>query len=361
MTIPARERRYDIDWVRILALGLMIAYHGLVFFQPWAGKLLFLQNNETLETLWRFPAEMINVWRIPILFVLSGMGVWFAMSHRNGYQLLIDRALRILLPLAAGSILICPLIPVIYLRFNGEPIKYLPNVGHLWFLGNIFIYFLFFLPIFLYLKKHPDNWFWRILNYIMKHPLGLMLFILLLILEAWLLQPEYFAHYYFTPHGLVMGAICFFMGFLFVANGPAFWSAVQIYRWVMLITAFVIYLIRLFVFESKGIPSQIYGAESGLWILAVFGFASLHLNRPSKMLSQLSRAVYPVYIIHLPVQMSIAFMILPMEISAAMKLVFLLVGTYIASALIYYFILKRTGPLGVLFGMNIKKERFNFS
>ena len=113
MTIPARERRYDIDWVRILALGLMIAYHGLVFFQPWAGKLLFLQNNETLETLWRFPAEMINVWRIPILFVLSGMGVCFAMSHRNGYQLLIDRALRILLPLAAGSILICPLIPVI--------------------------------------------------------------------------------------------------------------------------------------------------------------------------------------------------------------------------------------------------------
>ena len=116
------------------------------------------------------------------------------------------------------------------------------------------------------------------------------------------------------------------MGFLFVSNGPAFWSAVQIYRWVMLITAFVIYLIRLFVFESKGIPSQIYGAESGLWILAVFGFASLHLNRPSKMLSQLSRAVYPVYIIHLPVQMSIAFMILPMEISAAMKLVFLLPG-----------------------------------
>ena len=123
----------------------------------------------------------------------------------------------------------------------------------------------------------------------------------------------------------------------------------------------MIYLIRLFVFESKGIPSQIYGAESGLWILAVFGFASLHLNRPSKMLSQLSRAVYPVYIIHLPVQMSIAFMILPMEISAEMKLVILLVGTYIASALIYYFILKRIGPLGMLFGMNINKERLNFS
>ena len=79
------------------------------------------------------------------------------------------------------------------------------------------------------------------------------------------------------------------------------------------------------------------------------------------MLSQLSRAVYPVYIIHLPVQMSIAFMILPMEISAAMKLVILLVGTYIASALIYYFILKRIGPLGMLFGMNINKERLNFS
>ena len=61
MIIPKREQRHDIDWVRIIVLVLMIAYHGLVFFQPWAGKLLFLQNKESLEILWRFPAEMINV------------------------------------------------------------------------------------------------------------------------------------------------------------------------------------------------------------------------------------------------------------------------------------------------------------
>jgi len=41
MTILARERRYDIDWVRILALGLMIAYHGLVFFQPLGWEATF--------------------------------------------------------------------------------------------------------------------------------------------------------------------------------------------------------------------------------------------------------------------------------------------------------------------------------
>ena len=82
MIIPTRERRYDIDWVRIIALGLMIAYHGLVFFQPWAGKLLFLQNNETLETLWRFPAEMINVWRIRSY---SSSQVW-----ESGLQCLIE-------------------------------------------------------------------------------------------------------------------------------------------------------------------------------------------------------------------------------------------------------------------------------
>ena len=176
-----------------------------------------------------------------------------------------------------------------------------------------------------------------------------------------MLQPEYFVKYYLTPHGFILGGICFLMGFFFVTTGPPFWYAVRICLWVMLVLAFVLYLVRLFVYESKGIPSQLLGAESGLWILAVFGFASVHLNRPSKTLSQLSSRVYPVYIIHLPVQMIIAYMILPMEISATIKLVLLLVGTYLACKLIYYFILKRTGPLGVLFGMTTYNERLKAS
>ena len=39
--------------------------------------------------------------------------------------------------------------------------------------------------------------------------------------------------------------------------------------------------------------------ESWSWLFAVFGFGSTYLNHPSKKLTYLSKAVYPVYILHM--------------------------------------------------------------
>ncbi len=30
------ERRYDIDWLRVIAIGLLLIYHIAIVFQPWA-------------------------------------------------------------------------------------------------------------------------------------------------------------------------------------------------------------------------------------------------------------------------------------------------------------------------------------
>ena len=90
-------RRYDEDWLRVSALGLLILYHVVVGFQPWAKALLFIQNDQTLEALWILMG-MFNVWLIPILFVVSGMGVCFAMEKRDWKALLKDRTWRILIP-----------------------------------------------------------------------------------------------------------------------------------------------------------------------------------------------------------------------------------------------------------------------
>ena len=82
-------RRHDLDWLRTFALGLLILYHVVVGFQPWAKDIFFIQNDQTLEGLWPLMA-MLNVWRIPILFVVSGMGVCFAMERRTSKLLLRD-------------------------------------------------------------------------------------------------------------------------------------------------------------------------------------------------------------------------------------------------------------------------------
>ena len=86
-------RRHDVDWLRVLALGLLIVYHVVVSFQPWAQYIFFIQNKQSLEWLWLFMG-MLNIWRIPLLFMISGMGARFAMERRSWKPLLKDRAVE---------------------------------------------------------------------------------------------------------------------------------------------------------------------------------------------------------------------------------------------------------------------------
>ena len=102
------ERRYDIDWLRVISIGLLLIYHIAIIFQPWAVFIGFMRSNELMEGLW-YPMTLLNVWRIPLLFFVSGMGVFFAMQKRNPKQLLLERGKRILLPYLFGIVAVVPL------------------------------------------------------------------------------------------------------------------------------------------------------------------------------------------------------------------------------------------------------------
>ena len=344
-------RRHDIDWLRTLALGLLIIYHAAICFQPWATKIYFIQNEESLEGLWIIMA-MMNIWRIPILFLVSGMGVYFAMERRTGKQLLKERSGRILLPFISGSLLVCPITIYTMAMYNGENPGYIPNPGHLWFLGNIFLYVLLLLPLLAYLKARPDHTLLRGLKAIIALPGGLVIIALPLAVEAWVMDPEYFSAYP-TPHGFFYGMICFLIGFVLVSMRDAFWTSVERVRFGALAVAFGLYLVRLIHYELQGVPNPLTAVESAGWMLAILGFGSRHLNQPSAALRYLSQAVYPVYIVHLPIQMGLAYFLLPLAVSAAGKVVVLWVMTFAGSWLLYEGILRRLKWIRPLFGMRL--------
>ncbi len=349
--VANRSRRHDVDWLRTLALALLIVYHVVICFQPWAKSSSFPQNEETLQWLWIFMA-MINVWRIPVLFLVSGMGVRFAMERRNWKQLLKDRTVRILIPFVFGFFFINPLLAYIVLQVLGQEVTYVPNSGHLWFLLNIFLYVLLFLPFLNSLKKRPDNVLFRILSGIFRRPPGLFLLALPIILEAWLVNPDMYALYKNTPHGFMLGAICFFTGFAFASMNELSWDAAERLRWYALGAACALFLIRLLIFQLDGTPNQIIAFESTSWMLAILGFGSRHLNRPSQSLDFFGKAVYPVYIIHLPVQFWLAYyLVLPLPIPAFVKLIILLAGTFGISLFLYEFVLRRITWIRPLFGI----------
>ena len=64
------ERRHDIDWLRVITIGLLLIYHVAIVFQPWGVLIGFIQSNKELSWLW-VVMSMLNVWRIPLLFFVS--------------------------------------------------------------------------------------------------------------------------------------------------------------------------------------------------------------------------------------------------------------------------------------------------
>ena len=345
-------RRHDVDWLRVLALGLLIVYHVVVSFQPWAQYIFFIQNKQSLEWLWIFMG-MINIWRIPLLFMISGMGARFAMERRNWKQLLKDRTVRILLPFIFGLFCICPISVYFAMKYFGKEPQYIPNAGHLWFLANIFLYVLFLLPLLVYLKNRSGNFVLRFLSNMFHRPSGIYLMALPVMFEAWLINPESFPGYAQTSHGFWLGMVCFLSGFIFVSLKSVFWRAVEGVRRGALVVAFLLYLVRLFVFQLEEGPSVLTAFESLSWMLAIFGYASLYLNKPSQKLAYFSAAAYPVYIVHMPLQYFFSCYIIPLSLSAAMKLLLLLVLTFGGSLVLYEFALKRIKWVRPLFGLKL--------
>lgn len=342
-------RRYDIDWLRVITIGLLLIYHIAIVFQPWGVFIGFIQSSESVEWLWT-PMSMLNVWRIPLLFFVSGMGVCFAMRKRNWKQLLIERTKRILVPFVFGFFAIVPIHILISQKYYEGAFSYVPNAGHLWFLGNIFAYVLILSPLFYLLKKFENGAFVTGFKKIFTHPGGLIVVAMVFMVEAMLLKPEPFELYAMTIHGFVMGLIAFFFGYCFVLCGQSFWNNMLKWSWLFLALGATLFTIRLLQFQLKA-PVYFMAIESVTWIYAIFGFGYKHLNKPSKALSYLSKGAYPIYIIHMVLLYLGSMIILPLAISTNLKLILIIVFTVFGCLVLYDLLIRRVKILRPMFGL----------
>ncbi len=188
---------------------------------------------------------------------------------------------------------------------------------------------------------------------LMKYPLTPFIVNLLFIAEAFVLQPKPFSMYAETLHGFVLGFLCFFFGFFFMHIGKPFWKNVLKWRWLYLGIAAVLFTVRFTVFNTEA-PGYLMVLESNSWIFAVFGFCHKHLNKPSKILSYLSTAAYPVYIIHMIVLYGASYFILPLKLSIYVSFPLIILSTFAGCYLIYGLIIRRIPILKPFFGLRYK-------
>jgi glucan biosynthesis protein C len=343
------ERRYDIDWLRVIAIWLLLIYHIAIVFQPWAMFLAFIRSDALSTELWK-PMTLLNVWRIPILFYVSGMGLFFAMRKRNWMQLIGERTKRILVPFLFGIVAITPLHMFVFQKYYKMALDYYPHMGHLWFLGNIFIYVILLLPVFLVLKKHENSKLKLISQKLMAYPLTPFIINVLFIAEALILKPTPFSMYAETWHGFVLGFLCFLFGFFFMYIGQSFWKNVLKWRWLYLGFAVILFTVRFTLFATEA-PGYLMVIESNSWIFAVFGFCHKYLNKSSTLLSYLSTAAYPIYIIHMVVLYGASAFILPLKLPVYISFPLIVVVTFAGCYIIYEFVIRRVNLLHPLFGL----------
>lgn len=119
-------RRYDLDWLRVIVFGLLIFYHVGMFFVPWGWH---IKNNVIYDWL-TIPMWFLNQWRLPILFIISGMGTFYALRKRTGKQFAMERIKRLYIPLTFGMLFIIP--PQVYIermvqnQFSGSYFDFWP-------------------------------------------------------------------------------------------------------------------------------------------------------------------------------------------------------------------------------------------
>ncbi|NNL80585.1 MAG: acyltransferase family protein [Flavobacteriaceae bacterium] len=364
-------RRYDIDWIRVLVFDILIIYHVGMFFVPWGWHI----KNDVIVDWFQLPMAFVNQWRLPILFVVSGMGTRYAMSFRSGKVYLKERLWRLGIPLIAGILLIIP--PQVYLErivnedFTGNYFQFYPHFfegiypsgnfswHHLWFLPYLLLMSLLATPLFLKWRRPKNKFIHWFKERLEKSPYYLYLFTVPLFFVEAFMEPIFPVTHALIGdwYALVLYSFLFLYGFILIGTGDVFWSSVVKLKKIAAVIGIICFPILIWfwlnVDSSFFIPVlKILNLWS--WIIVIFGFSARYLNKEGKVVKYRNRAVYPFYILHQTIIVILGYYLMNLPIHYGLKFVIMLVGTFGISWILYEFIIRRTPFLRPLFGIKSK-------
>ena len=365
-----KERRYDIDWIRVIVFDILILYHVGMFFVPWDWH---IKNNEIVNWI-RYPMLFVNQWRIPILFVVSGMGTRFTLSYKTGAGYIKERLTRLFIPLGVGILLIVP--PQVYIErltqgeVSGSFFAFYPQFfhgiypegnfswHHLWFLPYLLLMSIVATPLFLNLRKEENKVIASLRNFVKKFPFSLFLFAIPLFM-AELLE----AHYPITHalisdwYALVYYFLLFITGFILVSLGKSLWIALDKVKLYSLVTGIICFPLLLWMWynmESNILFPIMKTLNMWSWIITLFGFCSRYLNQASHLIKYRNQAVYPFYILHQTITVIIGYWLMNNPMHYIWKMIIMVIGTSGITWLIYELIIRRIRIIRPLFGLKNK-------
>ena len=378
MVPDPNTRRYDLDWLRIIAFGLLIFYHVGMFYVTWGWHVKSVYASPAAEPLMR----LINPWRLALLFFISGVAIRFASDKAESLgRFAWSRVTRLGLPLLFGIYIWVMPQAFFQLRqsgeFTGSLIDFFPKYvaleqafstitptwNHLWYLAYILIYILVALAILPWLRRVPHSRAWQAVT---GRPL-VVVFVLILpfvVVETWL------SPIYPTTHELINDwanhahrFMIFLIGF-FVAKDPRFWRSVASAWKLAPLLAIAAWLV---LHNAQSIIDWAPPWLSGTWrrfllnyiatmyawacILTLLGLGQRFLNRKSPLLRYLTGAIFCYYVLHQTITIVTGYYLTDFHLGVVAEAT-LVVAITIAGCVLGYELIRRIPYVGVLFGVH---------
>ncbi|MDI9256789.1 acyltransferase family protein [Flavobacterium sedimenticola] len=373
------ERRYDLDWLRVIAILLLHLFHcAMPFMAEWDWH---LKNKETSNLILECN-YFVSRWRMPVLFFISGIGTIFVLNQKSIWQFIAQRTKRLFVPLLFGMLIIIP--PQVYFEriYKGTDyhsyLDFYPSIftttvypegnlswHHLWFIAYLFVYSLLAIPLILIFKSEKGKAFTnRVAGFCEKY--SMVSFGIILSVASFL--------YFWYPnetHAFVgdgAGFTKYFLYFLFgafIGINPIFWRNLENNRRFNLKIAFFSAIVINFLrwndlepnwetYSSNLLFLCLVTLSAWFWVISFLGYAKKYLNFTNTFLQFANEAIYPFYILHQTFIVIIAYYVIQTPDDILSKYLFLTLVSFVLSFGFYVFLIKPYKITRFLFGMKIK-------
>ncbi|WP_282008419.1 acyltransferase family protein [Brevundimonas aveniformis] len=371
MTTPATPsaRRADLDWIRVMAFGLLILFHTALVYSPYDWH---IQSEHRLSWMPQL-LTLTGPWRLTLLFLVSGAAMSFLTARRTPGQVLKARFERLGPPLLMGVLLLVSIQSWIEAMDNGWwGADYLGWLGHefgpeglmdgvpfnhLWFVNYIAAYSVVVVLLMLRpgLIERLAGWLAPLVAgaRVVWVPLLYLVAIRLTLYPLFGSTNALVGDWY--NHAQSLGAFLF--GFLLARHEPL-WQALERYRRLTLIIALAV--LPVLVFQAGYFPNNIaYDAAKFAiqatyqWavIATILGYGSRYLRqKDGPVLRYLTDAVFPLYLAHQTILVVAVWLIRPAGLAPLLEATILGIITFGGSLLIYE-IVRRVGWLRPVWGL----------
>ena len=387
MNSDMSNRRYEFDWLRVVAIFIVLLYHSSRFFNlsDWHVK-----NIDTFVwvEMW---VVFANLWMMPLFFIISGASLFYAIRKSSGWsKFYVDKFLRLMIPVLFASVTHSVL--QVYLerlshgQFSGSLFSFVPGyfngvyagIGmpgnfafhgmHLWYLLFLFVYSLVCYRLFIWLEGGGRVLLNQITSLFTTPGLMYVGFMIPLLMMK-VLIPSAVLDVGNGGWGFLYYIWFLISGFIIVSSDPL-QRHIMCQRWVSLVLGVgfsSVYLYQLFSLSRVDFPagisdwlySLLFFLSAWSWLFAILGFGMKFLVVDHPLLRSANEGVLPFYILHQTVLLCIGYFVMAWEVHAALKWAIVFTSSFIIIITLHMVFIRRIELFRFLFGMKTSRPFFD--